>query len=92
MTAMPRQHGGMDADMMTAMPAEAMEGMDASMMTMMPPEAMGGMSADMMTACPAEAMGGMSADMMAAALQRLWGHDSRYDDCNAPGSDGWHGC
>ena len=37
----------MSADMMTAMPADAMGGMSADMMTAMPPDAMGGMDADM---------------------------------------------
>ena len=34
--------GGMSADMMTAMPADAMGGMSADMMTAMPADAMGG--------------------------------------------------
>tara|TARA_B100000963_G_scaffold173437_1_gene150868 strand:- start:565 stop:1065 length:501 start_codon:yes stop_codon:yes gene_type:complete len=42
----------MDADMMTAMPVEAMGGMDADMMEAMPPTAMEGMGPDMIAAAP----------------------------------------
>jgi hypothetical protein len=56
----------MNADMMEAMPADAMGGMNADMMEAMPADAMGGMNADMMEAMPADAMGGMNADMMEA--------------------------
>ena len=74
----------MDADMMAAMPANAMQGMDADMMAACPPaikcimdadmSGMQGMDADMMAAMPADAM--LDADMMAAASR-----------CN-----GWNGC
>ena len=74
--------GGMDADMMAAMPPNCMEGMGPDMMAMMPPDAdamggqkfrdmdnpnaMGWYGSDMMAAMPPDAMGGMDADMMAA--------------------------
>ncbi len=44
----PDAMGGMDADMMAAMPPDSMGGMGADMMAPMPPDAMGGMDADMM--------------------------------------------
>jgi hypothetical protein len=57
----------MSADMMAAMPADAMGGMSADMMASMPADAMGGMSADMMAAAPPGVMDAAPAD--AAGLQ-----------------------
>jgi hypothetical protein len=58
--------GGMSADMMASMPADAMANMSPDMMASMPADAMAGMSADMMAAMPADAMANMSPDMMAS--------------------------
>jgi hypothetical protein len=55
----------MNADMMEAMPADAMGGMNADMMEAMPADAMGGMNADMMEAMPADATGAMDATQAA---------------------------
>jgi hypothetical protein len=45
----------MDADMMFALPADAMGGMDANMVAAIPADALGGLSADMVAAIPVDA-------------------------------------